>query len=181
MTSLPHKCSWGLPCWATHPVNNRMPNPMGVTASQHPWAAPLPVLQHHPALHPAHPTSAAAKISQVFQIQRFFFTPEICLRKNAGKLQSRETHLKAPGIVCRSKQPISWLQEPGYAQWRSSGDNLPSTSSAQTSETLSVPGEIIKETKERKGGMQSACFQLRKKKPCIFRERGGNSCVHTST
>lgn len=141
-----------------------------------------------PACPPASPSTApcsshlcSSKDFTAFSNSKIFFTPEICLRKNAGKLQSRETHLKAPGIVCRSKQPISWLQEPGYAQWRSSGDNLPSTSSAQTSETLSVPGEIIKETKERKGGMQSACFQLRKKKPCIFRERGGNSCVHTCT
>lgn len=84
MTSLPHKCSWGLPCWATHPVNNRMPNPMGVTASQHPWAAPLPVLQHHPALHPAHPISAAAKISQHFQIQRFFLHQKSVSEKTLG-------------------------------------------------------------------------------------------------
>lgn len=47
----------------------------------------------------------------------------------------------------------------------------PPTSSAQTSETLSLPGEIIKETKKRKGGMQTACFQLRKKNPCVFYSR----------
>lgn len=161
MTSLQHKRPWGLPCWATCPINNRVPIPME--------SQPPSTHGHLPCLS-SRITHHCILLIPSLQQQRFqcFYTRNpLSWKKTAWNLQSRETHLNAPGMVCRSKQPISWLQEPGYAQRRSSRDNLPSASSTQTSETLSLPGEIIKETKKRKGGMQTACFQFRKKKPGI--------------
>lgn len=66
MISVQHKCPWGLPCWATCPVNNRVPIPIRVPGSSTHGLLPCFVLQHHPPLHPAHPISVAAKISWCF-------------------------------------------------------------------------------------------------------------------
>lgn len=52
MTSLQHKCPWGLPCWVTCSVNNKVPIPM--------WSHNLPApMGSSPACPPGSPTTAS--------------------------------------------------------------------------------------------------------------------------
>ena len=114
---------------------------------------------------PAHPISAAAKVSCFF-----YARSHLTWKRRWGSAVQGDFFQYPRDNCAEANTPLVFAGARLRLMEEPKRQHTPSTYSKQTSETLSLPGETIKETKKRQGGMQTAWFQFRKN-PMHFQSR----------
>lgn len=124
------------------------------------------ILQDYPPLHPCSPQLCGSKGYVGFLGQKSPALEKILGTCSPGSLVSMPKgpwRAEANTSLVFAAARLHSTEEPKR-------QHKPSTFSEQTSEKPYLPGEIIKETKKRQGGIQTAWFQLRRK-PTHFQSR----------